>query len=161
MLVHDFLELQNRTAREGLALLEGSGSGGGSGKGGGRGETGAAAAVAAASGRRLRWSIAGATLVLASALLGAAYVASSGELPLAPVARRRYRRRVSAARALALSEGPERGPERGRRHGAGPAPTAPIAPSVPAPDHCRLPEGERDAPPASVRTGAGTGVERR
>ena len=83
MLVHDFLALQNRVAREGLELLETDAR---NGRGGGTARAaGATNAAASAVGiGRLRWIVTGAALVVSAALLGAAHViASPGDTPLA------------------------------------------------------------------------------
>ena len=74
MLVHDFLELQNRVSREGLALL--GGDAGRKGRGGVSGDVTGAALEAGAA--RLRWSIAGAALVVSAAMFGSAHVISGG-----------------------------------------------------------------------------------
>ena len=86
MLVHDFLALQNRVAREGLTLLDAGGGGGPSGSAGRSGTGGvpgaaakAASSVAADGARRLRWSIAGAALSVSAALLAAAHVVAGVE----------------------------------------------------------------------------------
>jgi len=73
MLVHDFLALQNRASREGLARLPATAA-----------RNGANDAAAAGAGR-LRWSIAGAALVLAAALLGAAHVVASPDTVPLPI----------------------------------------------------------------------------
>jgi len=73
MLVHDFLALQNRASREELARLPATAA-----------RHGANDAAAAGAGR-LRWSIAGAALVLAAALLGAAHVVASPDTVPLPI----------------------------------------------------------------------------
>jgi len=89
MLVHDFLELQNRVSREGLALIGSGGGQGGHGRGaGGQGAvSGMGGGVSdptgvAAGAKRLRASIAGAALVIGASLFGAAHtIATPGEVP--------------------------------------------------------------------------------
>ena len=92
MLLHDFLELQNRVSREGLALLDADGGGrdGGRATGraarrGGNGDGGGGMpdpAEVVASVKRLRWSIAGAALVLGASLFGAARTIAMPEAAL-------------------------------------------------------------------------------
>ena len=84
MLVHDFLVLQNRATRQGIALIEDDADArGGRGKRGKKGQLDLSpAGRAIAESKRLRWVIAGAALVIAASLIGAAHVVAGEATPL-------------------------------------------------------------------------------
>ena len=83
MLVHDFLVLQNRATRQGIALIEDDADArGGREKRDKKGQLDLSpAGRAIAESKRLRWVIAGAALVIAASLIGAAHIVAGEATP--------------------------------------------------------------------------------